>query len=201
MVTQLVWQLLEITQLVWQLLRITQLVRQLLEITQLVFQLMWHLLAIMPGVSSAQDCSLICQLMWHLLAMMSGVLSAHDYSNGVSADLFANLCDNCSRLLNWCFSWWSVCLPWCPVWHLLKITQLVCQLMWLAKMAGLTTAQDCSSGVNTSQVTQLVCQLMWSLFTIVPGLPSAQDYSTGASADVVSTCHDVWCVNCVRLLH
>ena len=39
----------------------------------------------------------------------------------------------------------------------------MCQLMWLAMMAGLATAQDYSTSVNTSQ-----------------------DYSTGVSADVVS---------------
>ena len=75
----------------------------------------------------------------------AGVSSAQDYSTGVSADLVCAChdawCDNCSNLLN----------------------QLMCQLMWLAMMAGLTTAQDYSTSVNTSQ-----------------------DYSTGVSADVVS---------------
>ena len=99
----------------------------------------------MPGVITAQDYSMVCQLMWHLLAILPGVSSAQDYSTGVSADLVCAChdawCDNCSNLLN----------------------QLMCQLMWLAMMAGLTTAQDYSTSVNTSQ-----------------------DYSTGVSADVVS---------------
>ena len=75
----------------------------------------------------------------------TSVNTSQDYSTGVSADLVCAChdawCDNCSNLLN----------------------QLMCQLMWLAMMAGLTTAQDYSTSVNTSQ-----------------------DYSTGVSADVVS---------------
>ena len=93
----------------------------------------------MPGVSSAQDCSLICQLMWHLLAMMSGVLSAHDYSNGVSADLFA-IEPDVSAAQDYSF---------------------VCQLLslLLAMIPGVTIAQDYSTGVSADVLS--ACKNGW----------------------------------------
>ena len=157
----------------------------LLEITQLVCQLIWCVLAMMHGVTTAQTCStnvsadVACHVGWS--------------DNGVSADVasvhHSAWFSICSGLLKWHVSWWGVYLPWCLVWYLLKIAQLVCQLMWrlLAMMPGVT-AWDYSTGVSADLVSAFHgawcencwkllnwCQLMWRLLAIMPG--SAKDYS------------------------
>ena len=124
----------------------------LLKITQLVCQLIWCVLAMMHGVTTAQTCS----------TNVSADVACHDgwSDNGVSADSAWFFI--CSGLLNWRVSWWGVYMPWCLVWYLLKIAQLMCQLMWrlLAMMPGLTAVQDYSTGVTMTR---------------------AHDYSTGVT--------------------
>ena len=107
--------------------------------------LVWQLLKIAP---------LVCQLMWQHLAMMLGVTTAQDYSTGMTMTTAWDYSTGVTTA--WDYSTGvGVCFPWCLVWKLLKITQLV-------------------------------CQLMWHLLAIMPGVSSAQDYSTSVSADLAS---------------
>ena len=42
---------------------------------------------------------------------------------------------------------------------------------------------------------------MWCVLAMMPGVTTAQDYSTGMSADVASACDNAWCENYSRLLN
>ena len=100
--------------------------------------------------------------MWCLLAMIPGVTTAQDCSTSVSADVATPChdawCDNCSRLLNWYDN--DNCLR---------------LLNWCDNRLRLLNWCGC-------------------LLSMVPGVKTAQNYSTGVSADVASACHNAWCV-------
>ena len=53
----------------------------------------------------------------------------------------------------------------------------------------------------SSHLLWLLCQLMWCVLSMMPGVTTAQDYSTGMSADVASACDNAWCENYSRLLN
>ena len=93
----------------------------LLKITQLVWQWRVHM---------------ITQLVWQLLEITQLVWQPLEITKLVWVSAFHGAwCENCSKLLNWCVSWCGICLPYCLVCHLLRITQLVCQLIWHLKIA------------------------------------------------------------------
>ena len=103
-----------------------------------------------------------------------------------------NWCDNISRLLNWCVSWCGICSPWCLVCHLLRITQLACQLMrcLLSMMPGVTAAQDCSTSVSADVAS------------------ARHDDWCGNCSRLLNWCDNYecawllnWCDNCLRLLN